>query len=105
VLEVIGDRLRFEVEEGEGIPGAWEGKYFEVTDSRMPPIWNIDIGDSGVLYLAPARWWAPDFWHALDDDEPPTQMTWNERRARCSEAWAAFNEDVKAIVDADRAGS
>ena len=102
VLEIVDNLLRLERGEGDAIPPVWERDLFEVVDGSLPPNWIAAIGGSGRLYLAPRSWFEADFWSALDDDEPPEQMTWAQRTERYKAARQTFEREVSIIIEADR---
>ncbi|WP_268531024.1 hypothetical protein ACT17Q_13830 [Cellulomonas sp. CW35] len=71
VLASPGRRVLLQILTDDGRSLAWfESTDFATVDGAVPESWVVQIGEAGVLRLAPAAWLVPGFWEAYYDEEP-----------------------------------
>lgn len=74
VVSVLAEpdrRVRLQIVTDDGRSLAWfDSTNFMTVDGAVPESWTAQIGEGGVLELAPASWLVPGFWEAYDDGDP-----------------------------------
>ncbi len=71
VLAEPGGQVQIQIVTDDGRSLAWfDSSSFMTVDGTMPDRWCAQIGEGGVLEIAPASWLAPGFWEAYYDGDP-----------------------------------
>jgi hypothetical protein len=71
LLAEPGGQVQIQIVTDDGRSLGWHhSMYFMTVDGTVPDRWTVQIGEGGMLELAPTAWLAPGFWEAYYDGDP-----------------------------------